>query len=1409
MLHRTLVRRIALCCALVALPLGVFAARQAAQPGGARLQTYADAEGQRYFALSVVPSGGVPRAKSHEIVVLFDTSASQAGSFREKALATLREFLAQLGPDDHVQLLATDVKTVPLTAAAVAANSPEMNAALAQLAKREPLGTTDMPVAIAAAASRLAGAPDASRAIVYIGDGMSSANLLESDSFAKLTSDLVGKQIQVTSYAVGPQLDNQLLGALANQTGGNLAVDGAAIPVADIARFLAHSAQESVVYPKSVDLPAGLEIYPNHFPPLRGDRDTVVVGRGVGEEPFDLKVEAEVAGQPLALAWNVAPAKPSDDNGYLARLVKTAAADGGATLPIVGSAGLMEVRRLMDIAADDLNRLGRQAVATGHLDQANKLAEASREFAPGNPDAAAITGAAAKLAQAPPPPAPGIVAPAPVAAPPAGVAPGDELRIVGEPAPVDPVAEAAAAAARGEADGALLSDVERQQRVLAGALQGEVRAGLNEARRLMAEDPAAATDRLKLLLEHVRTAAEVSPAIREQLGDQIEVALQEAANRTVIRQDEEIRRQEILASAEERRRITDQLYARQERVDQLIARFDALMDESRYGDAGVVGEIANDIAPELPATTVAVVSGRMTGYGAQALDLRKRRQIGMVDALASVEASHIPTPDEPPIYYPPADVWELLTERRKEFASVSLESLKPAEKKIIEELDKPTTLDFVDTPLAEVIQYLEDYHKIQIEMDGKALEDAGLATDTPITRQLQNISLRSALRLILKELDLTYVIDDEVLMITTVDAAQDRLTTRVYPVADLVVPIQSMGGMGGMGGMMGGMGGGMGGMGGMGGGMGGMGMGGMGGGMGGMGMGGMGGGMGGMGGGMFNVPNRGFLPFLQNIPQGGFRPFAVDDDLKITGKPVKASAKSSVGKSAAPAKPAAEKKAAAKQAAVAPQPAQNAAATAKAPRKHKTPDPITLAIKEGAIADQAWNDHFAAHKEDAARVRETVRQLMHKKQFDEVQAVIRGALRNSQGQPWMFEAMALAMQAAGNSADDVERALLSALDFSNRPIDVMYVAMYLGRIGHDQRALALFQQASKMAPNQPEPFAHGLAVAQRLNDLEGLKWSLCGILSQAWPEEHMHLWKKAYNVAAATLEQLKNENRQDEAESFEKALDAAVVRDIVVEATWDGDCDVDLMVEEPTGTICSSRNPRTTAGGALVQDAFPNQEKKRAHGYQEVYACPQGFTGNYRVLVRRMWGKPAGGKVTVDIYLHTRSDQFEHIRKQVPVGDEDALLVFDLKGGRRTESLTEQQVATAASDQISLRRELINQQLNAMADEYSLRDLAKSRGQIADRGAGVPIIRTPSVGYQPVIIVLPEGANLRASAVISADRRYVRFTGLPLFSSVSEVNTFNFATGQSGTSNGGTGGQGFSGSGAAGGTGTGTGGFGT
>ena len=69
-----------------------------------------------------------------------------------------------------------------------------------------------------------------------------------------------------------------------------------------------------------------------------------------------------------------------------------------------------------------------------------------------------------------------------------------------------------------------------------------------------------------------------------------------------------------------------------------------------------------------------------------------------------------------------------------------------------------------------------------------------------------------------------------------------------------------------------------------------------------------------------------------------------------------------------------------------------------------------------------------------------------------------------------------------------------------------------------------------------------------------------------------------------------------------------------------------------------------------------------------------------------------------------------------------------------------------------------------------------------------------AVGYQPVIITLPEGANFAATAVVSADRRYVRITCVPFFSLVSDVHTFSMADGSTTSTPGiGTGGAGYSG----------------
>jgi outer membrane protein assembly factor BamD (BamD/ComL family) len=134
-----------------------------------------------------------------------------------------------------------------------------------------------------------------------------------------------------------------------------------------------------------------------------------------------------------------------------------------------------------------------------------------------------------------------------------------------------------------------------------------------------------------------------------------------------------------------------------------------------------------------------------------------------------------------------------LAGRAQRYAAMDLSSRGEAHGKIEKALDSPTQLEFIETPLQDVVDFLKDYHDIEIQIDTRALEDVGIGTDTPVTKNLKNISLRSALRLMLRELDLTGVAQDEVLLITTSEEAANRLDTKVYPVADLVQAVDENG----------------------------------------------------------------------------------------------------------------------------------------------------------------------------------------------------------------------------------------------------------------------------------------------------------------------------------------------------------------------------------------------------------------------------------------------------------------------------------------------------------------------------------------------------------------------------------------------------------------------------------------
>ena len=103
-------------------------------------------------------------------------------------------------------------------------------------------------------------------------------------------------------------------------------------------------------------------------------------------------------------------------------------------------------------------------------------------------------------------------------------------------------------------------------------------------------------------------------------------------------------------------------------------------------------------------------------------------------------------------------------------------------------LAQKVELSLDNVPLDELVSRFRRDFAVETQLDNKALADAGMGNETLVNLRVKDISLESALSLVLDRLDLVHLVRNEVLFITTKSEAENSLTTRVYPVFDLVVP---------------------------------------------------------------------------------------------------------------------------------------------------------------------------------------------------------------------------------------------------------------------------------------------------------------------------------------------------------------------------------------------------------------------------------------------------------------------------------------------------------------------------------------------------------------------------------------------------------------------------------------------
>ncbi len=117
---------------------------------------------------------------------------------------------------------------------------------------------------------------------------------------------------------------------------------------------------------------------------------------------------------------------------------------------------------------------------------------------------------------------------------------------------------------------------------------------------------------------------------------------------------------------------------------------------------------------------------------------------------------------------------------------VSVGTHDAATRRVYGALDRRVRWRFHEQSLSEVAAEIQRQAKVPVVLDLQALEDAGLGGDMPITLAMRDRTLHDALSQMLRELDLTYSVRDEAIVITTPEEAETQLELRVYPIADLL-----------------------------------------------------------------------------------------------------------------------------------------------------------------------------------------------------------------------------------------------------------------------------------------------------------------------------------------------------------------------------------------------------------------------------------------------------------------------------------------------------------------------------------------------------------------------------------------------------------------------------------------------
>jgi hypothetical protein len=290
----------------------------------------------------------------------------------------------------------------------------------------------------------------------------------------------------------------------------------------------------------------------------------------------------------------------------------------------------------------------------------------------------------------------------------------------------------------------------------------------NQATKVGKDQPAKAVSLLEEGLAKLEVDTVLSEEKKAQLKRKLTLSLKAFQGRVEDKTFERIAQTDARRAAEERRRAAD------EKAGQGIKNINQLVAAGKIAEARRQLE---ELTGQHPTNREVQVLREVTQRADTLADMRQFHELrnkGFVSVIGDVERASIPPEGD---YVLPRD-WLEKSKRRTEI------KMTEQERAIMKGLQTIFSPDLKETPLSEVIDWMQKAMGVSIVVDQEALKEAGVKYSDPVNLTTRATG-RSILKKMLGDLGLTYVVKDNAIQITTPMRAREMTTVRTYYIGDL------------------------------------------------------------------------------------------------------------------------------------------------------------------------------------------------------------------------------------------------------------------------------------------------------------------------------------------------------------------------------------------------------------------------------------------------------------------------------------------------------------------------------------------------------------------------------------------------------------------------------------------------